>query len=172
MVTPEISKFHIPVFWDNEFKTLDYVHEEFNDVESLKKWKQLGYSNKFTGAMCDMRSPQPSWNQKFVDIFTKRGWKNIGTSYYRMTSGTILPTHKDLYSKYIDIFGLHGQQHKIRRAVVFLEDWQPGHYGEYHDEPYVKWHAGDAVEWTYDAPHMAANMGIADRYTLQITGHI
>jgi hypothetical protein len=28
------------------------------------------------------------------------------------------------------------------------------------------------VEWQYDAPHMAANMGIEPRYTLQITGHI
>jgi hypothetical protein len=24
----------------------------------------------------------------------------------------------------------------------------------------------------YDTPHMAANIGLADRYTLQITGHL
>jgi hypothetical protein len=27
-------------------------------------------------------------------------------------------------------------------------------------------------EWTYDTPHMAANIGLEPRYTLQITGHI
>ena len=172
MATHAISKFHIPVFWDNEFKNLDYVHEEFNDSNSLAKWKRLGYSNKFTGDMCDMRSPQPSWNHKFIDFFAERGWKNIGTSYYRMGPGTILPTHQDLYIKYIDIFGLQGQEMSIRRAVVFLEDWYPGHYGEYMDVPCVNWRAGDTVEWTYDTPHMAANMGTVDRYTLQITGHI
>lgn len=172
MVTPAVVKFHIPVFWDDEFKFLDYIREEFNDQVSLKKWKQLGYSDKFTGDMCDMRSRQPSWNHKFIEFFSARGWKDIGTSYYRMTAGTILPTHQDLYSRYIDIFNLQGQEQSIRRAVIFLEDWKPGHYGEYVDSPYVNWRAGDTVEWIYDTPHMAANMGTVDRYTLQVTGHI
>ena len=34
------------------------------------------------------------------------------------------------------------------------------------------WQAGDTVEWTYDLPHMAANIGLEPRYTLQITGHL
>jgi hypothetical protein len=89
-----------------------------------------------------------------------------------MMPGTILPTHQDLYKKYIDIFGLQGQEHTIRRAVIFLQDWQPGHYLEVMDEPVVKWRAGDVVEWCYDTPHMAANMGSVPRYTLQITGHV
>jgi len=86
--------------------------------------------------------------------------------------GTILPTHSDLYVKYIQLFNLQGQEHTIRRAVVYLEDWKSGHYGEYCGNPLTKWQAGDTVEWQYDAPHMAANMGIEPRYTLQITGHI
>ena len=88
-----------------------------------------------------------------------------------MGPGTILPTHKDLYLKYIEIFNLQGKEHTIRRAVVFLEDWQSGHYFEYLDNPYTNWKAGAVVEWEYDAPHMAANLGDLPRYTLQITGH-
>ena len=100
------------------------------------------------------------------------GWKDIGTSYYRMGTGTILPTHSDLYMRYIDIFKLQGQEHDIRRAIVFLEDWRPGHYFEGNSRPTVNWHAGDVIEWAYDAPHMAANLGPTPRYTLQITGHV
>ena len=37
-------------------------------------------------------------------------------------------------------------------------------------EPVVGWRAGQVVEWQYDTPHMAANIGLEDRYTLQITG--
>ena len=122
--------------------------------------------------MCDMRSPQPSWNHKFIDIYQGMGWKDIGTSYYRMGTGTILPTHSDLYLRYIEIFGLKGQESKIRRAIVFLEDWRPGHYSEVNDHPRTKWRAGDVVEWQYDLPHMAANMGTEPRYTLQITGWV
>jgi hypothetical protein len=172
MATHEIVKYHVPAFWNNEFMHLDYVNEKFNDPESTAHWLELGYANKFTGDMCDMRSAQPSWNPVIINIFHQMGWKDIGTSYYRMMPGTILPTHQDLYKKYIDIFGLQGQEHTIRRAVIFLQDWQPGHYLEAMNEPVVKWRAGDVIEWCYDTPHMAANMGSTPRYTLQVTGHV
>jgi hypothetical protein len=172
MATLGMFKFHVPVFWDNEFKELDYVNEEFNDIGNLERWTALGYANKFTGDMCDMRRPQPSWNYQFIKIFQEMGWKDIGTSYYRMGTGTILPTHSDLYLRYIDIFKLQGQEHNIRRAIVFLEDWKSGHYFEGDGQPSVNWKAGDVVEWAYDASHMAANLGLDPRYTLQITGHL
>jgi hypothetical protein len=89
-----------------------------------------------------------------------------------MSTGTVLPTHGDIYLRYISLFNLQGKEHTIRRAVVFLEDWQPGHYSEQVDKPYVNWQAGDTVEWAYDTSHMAANLGLAPRYTLQLTGHI
>jgi hypothetical protein len=46
------------------------------------------------------------------------------------------------------------------------------HYFEGAGLPMTQWRAGDAVEWDYDTPHMAANVGLEPRYTLQITGHI
>jgi hypothetical protein len=167
-----MHKYQLYPFWDNEYKTLDYINEQFNDTDRLKKWKEQGYADQFTGDMCDMRSQQPSWNQRFLDMFADQGWKDIGTSYYRINTGTILPTHSDLYIKYIDLFDLQGLEHTIRRAIVFLEDWQPGHYAEYLGQAHVNWSAGSTVEWAYDTPHMAANMGPTPRYTLQITGHV
>ena len=119
-----------------------------------------------------MRSAQPTWNERFVNIYRELGWKDIGTSYYRMPTGTILPTHGDLYLRYVDLFNLRGQEQRIRRAIVFLEDWKPGHYFEGNDVAKVNWRAGDVVEWCYDAPHLAANLGLEPRYTLQITGWV
>ena len=171
-VTPELIKYHIPAFWDDEFKRLDYINEPFNDSVSLDRWTGQGYANKFTGDMCDMRSRQPSWNQTIINIYREMGWQDIGTSYYRMATGTILPVHQDLYVRYVELFKLAGQEHRIRRAVIFLEDWQSGHYFEGAGHPVTNWHAGDAVEWIYDVPHMAANMGVTPRYTLQITGWV
>jgi hypothetical protein len=121
--------------------------------------------------MCDMRQQQPSWNYRFIEHFESLGWKDIGTSYYRMSTGTVMPVHGDLYKKYIDRFELQGKEQTVYRALVFLEDWKPGHYLEAMGVPYVGWKAGQVVEWTYDTPHMAANIGLEDRYTLQITGH-
>jgi hypothetical protein len=167
-----VHKYQLYPFWDDSYKTLEYINETFNDTALAQQWATQGYPDRFTGDMCDMRSPQPNWNQRFLDIFTGQGWKDVGTSYYRMNTGTVLPTHGDLYLKYIDLFDLNGREHAIRRAIVFLEDWQPGHYAEYQDQAYVNWRAGSVIEWTYDTPHMAANLGLTPRYTLQITGHV
>jgi hypothetical protein len=167
-----IHKYQLYPFWDDQYKTLDYITESFNDSAQLEVWKSQGYADKFVGDMCDMRSVQPTWNQRFIDIFKEQGWMDIGTSYYRMSTGTVLPTHGDLYKKYIELFNLQGQEKSIRRAIVFLEDWASGHYFEAMGIPYTGWSAGQVVEWTYDTSHMAANIGLTPRYTVQITGHV
>jgi hypothetical protein len=171
-MTHHIHKYQLYPFWDDQYKNIDYVNETFNDTEQLEIWLNQGYVNKFTGDMCDMRSEQPTWNKRILETFEGQGWKDVGTSYYRMNTGTVLPTHRDLYLKYINIFKLQGREHTIRRAIIFLEDWKPGHYAEYMNQAFVNWHAGAVIEWTYDTPHMAANLGLDPRYTLQITGHI
>ena len=106
MATHDIVKIWIDPFWDGEYKSLKYSYEPFNDEQSLHKWRNQGYGGTFTGVMCDMRRPQPSWNFHFIKFFEMLGWLDIGTSYYRMDTGTILPTHQDLYTRYIKLFNL------------------------------------------------------------------
>jgi hypothetical protein len=164
--------FNIAPFWNDEYQHLTYVKEKFNDPVTEIHWEDMGFRGPFGGWMCDMRNPQPSWNTQFVDFFASMGWKNIGTSYYRMDPGSSLPEHVDIYKKYIELFGLQDKKHTIRRAVVFLEDWQSGHYAECERTPYVDWIQGFTLVWNWDTPHIAANMGMTPRYTLQITGHV
>ena len=172
MVTHAVVKYNLEVFWDDEFKHLDYIHEPFNDPIVVNQWINQGYQSKITGALCDMRHQLPTWNHRFIEYYENLGWRDIGVAYYRMPTGTVMPVHSDLYKRYIEIFNLGGQEHTIRRALVLLEDWKSGHYLEAMDQPVVSWSAGTTVEWTYDTPHMAANLGLEDRYTLQITGHV
>ena len=165
--------FSLDPFWDEEYKNLQYKKEQFNDPATMIEWEDAGFRGPFGGYMCDMRNTQPSWNRKIIDFFEQyEHWKNIGTSYYRMNTGNMLPTHIDTYKRYVDLFNLKGREHTIRRAVVFLEDWQSGHYAECCNTPYVGWTKGFTLVWDWDAPHMAANLGSTPRYTLQVTGHI
>lgn len=172
MATPAAIKYHIEQFWDDEFKTIDYIVEPFNDPESVSLWVTQGYQAKICGELADMRHKLPTWAGKFIEIYEAQGWKDIGLAFYRMTTGTVMPVHIDLYKRYIEVFKLQGREPSIRRALLLLEDWKPGHYLEVDGIPYVNWRAGDTVEWVYDTPHMAANIGLEDRYTLQITGHL
>ena len=163
---------NIECFWNDEYLHLDYEVETFNNPLDTERWIKAGYRCNFTGAMCDVRKPQPSWNDKFIRHFEALGWQDIGTSYYRMDTGTILPTHQDTYKRYVELFNLQGKEYRIRRAIVFLEDWASGHYLELKGLPVTGWRRGFTVIWAYDAPHMAANIGLTPRYTLQITGHV
>ena len=170
MGTHAYLTYKLTKFWDDEYKSLDYIHKPFNDPESVNLWINQGFQSKITGELADMTGRQPSWNHHFIEHYSKLGWKDIGTAYYKMTSGTVMPTHQDRYKAYIERFGLHGKERTIRRALVLLENWRPGHYLDVMGDPFVKWKAGDVVEWVYDTPHTAANIGFDDRYTLQITG--
>jgi len=172
MATHDILKYHIKKFWDDEFKTIDYTQEPFNDPISVDLWLAQGYQSKFCGDLADMRHRLPTWASEFIKIYQMQGWKDIGLAFYRMPTGTVMPVHSDLYRRYVEVFDLQGQETSIRRALVLLEDWKPGHYLEVDSKPYVNWLAGDTVEWVYDTPHMAANIGLTPRYTLQITGHL
>lgn len=172
MATPAVVKYHFDRFWDDEFKNLDYIQEPFNDPTSVDLWLRQGYHTKICGDLCDMRHRLPDWADKFITIYTEMGWRDIGLAFYRMPTGTVMPVHQDLYKRYIELFDLQGQEHTIRRALLLLEDWRPGHYLEVDGKPYVNWRAGDTVEWVYSTPHSAANIGLEDRYTLQITGHL
>ena len=172
MVTHAVNKYQLDVFWDDEFKHLSYIHEPFNAPLDVARWIEQGYQSKICGELCDMRHKLPSWNHRFIEFYDDLGWKDIGVAYYRMPTGTVMPVHEDRYKRYIELFNLQGREHTIRRALVLLEDWKSGHYLEAMGEPVVGWRAGHVVEWTYDTPHMAANIGLEDRYTLQITGHL
>lgn len=159
-------RFAVPVSWQH-FKDLQFRNEPFNDATAVDKWRRLGYTqSRFTGDLYDMRSPAPNWITK---IWEHLPWQNFSWSLYRMTPGCVLPNHNDTYEKFCEIHAISDRD-SICRAVIFLEDWQSGHYLEVSGHPLTSWRAGQGVIWQSDVEHLAANMGQTDRFTLQITG--
>jgi hypothetical protein len=51
-----LTRYKLKVFWDDEYKHLEYINEPFNDFAARDSWMAQGYPNRFTGDMCDMRS--------------------------------------------------------------------------------------------------------------------
>ena len=154
-------------FWGLEHRYLNYQREMFNCEEDLIKWRSQGYSQThFTGSMYDMKNIMPDWCNRFFSIFENS--ENVGLSFYRMDTCNILPHHRDTYSYYKKLFNIENNL-SIWRAIIFLEDWKPGHIFEIEQEPITKWRAGEYVLWQYDSEHMAANLGLEPRYTAQIT---
>ena len=61
---------------------------------------------------------------------------------------------------------------QIKRIVVFLTDWAPGHFYQFGNDSVQGWRAGDihTFDWA-NVPHCTANAGHTPRVTLQATGH-
>ena len=160
---------HVDTVWWDNYQELEYKNEQFNDADALEHWKDLGFSQqKFTGDLYDMRNSKPDWIDPFRKVFP---WNNFSWSVYRMGPGTVLPSHSDTYAKFRELNSVD-DPNTIWRAVVFLENWQSGHYFEIDNRPMPYWKAGNYVVWQNAVKHLAANIGETDRYTLQITGTI
>jgi len=155
----------VEVTWDDSYKKFNYVRQPLTHNEE-QLWKDAGYTNQhFTGMMYDSRNPMPIW----CDIIANKiGLTNCGFVLYKMTTGIIMPTHVDHFSKYCQVF--RQKKENVFRAIVFLENWKPGHYFEIDGNPIVNYTAGEYILWSNDMPHAASNIGLEDRHTLQITG--
>ena len=171
MATPANSdhwgRFHVDPWWAYQHRELDYQHEEFNDPTMLDHWRKLGYTQqRFTGDLYDMRQTEPGTIAAWRD---RLPLQHFSWSFYRMRPGDVLPHHYDTYAAFRRVYGVRDGQ-SIRRYIVFLENWHPGHYFEIDGEAMIDWKAGDVVYWQDQTPHVAANIGQVPRYTLQITG--
>lgn len=150
-----------------KYKNLTYVNKPFNDQKTIDKWKSLGHNyERYTGLMRDQSQELPEW---CYEVSRQFPLQNSGITIYCMTPGIIMPEHSDTFIKYREIMDLKPTDN-VGRAVVFLEDWKSGHYFEINETPIVNWKKGDYVLWKNDTPHMAANLGKENRYTMQITG--
>jgi len=162
----------IDSFWSKtSYTKLDYERQPFNNNADLNKWQKQGYTHKhFTGLLCDMNAQQPPYTKDFINWFEKYyKAKDVGVSFYEMPTGIILPTHKDTFKKYRSLFKCNLKD--CIRAIIFLDDWYPGHFFEINGHSITNYKKGDFVFWEGSTPHMAANIGIKTRYTMQITGH-
>ena len=158
---------HITPVWQEEHVHFPYVKQPIKDSE-IDVWKTKGYYHKsFSGGMYDSRNPMPDW----VDyVANKIGLTNCGYVFYKMDTLDIMPTHIDHFDTYERVFGV--TRDNTYRALVFMEDWKPGHYLEFNGEGWTNWSAGDYAIWSADVPHAASNIGVDPRYTLQITGEL
>jgi hypothetical protein len=82
--------------------------------------------------------------------------------------GQCIPWHRDQYFKLRLKLGITPE--RIARYLVFLEDWQTGHYFEVAGVPCVQWKKGDVITFGSGQYHLSGNLGLSPKLTLQITG--
>jgi len=151
--------------WNDDYKNFEYTKQPISQDE-VTRWRAEGYThNSFTGEMYNSKNPMPDWVDNVAEQI---GLQNCGYVFYRMKTNDVMPTHIDHFEKYCEIFEV--ERKDVVRCAIFLEDWKSGHYFEIGNQAVTNYSAGTYVTWSCEEPHFAANIGIEDRYTLQITG--
>jgi hypothetical protein len=152
-------------YWSEEYLHFPYEKKSVSESD-LEIWKSQGYDHKsFNGSMFGGNNTLPEW---VYFVANDIGLTKTGFVFYKMITGDIMPMHIDHFSKYCEIFKV--KKSAVCRAVIFLENWKSGHYFEIDNKAYCNYKAGEYVLWTSEEPHFAANIGLDNRYTLQITG--
>ena len=93
--------------------------------------------------------------------------KNINVQY----PGNVLPFHHDFYKNTLTELDFNFT--KIRKFIIFLEDWKPGHIWAIGNTTYSHWKQGDCFTWDWiHMPHGTANIGEENRYILYLIGYM
>ena len=137
---------------------LDHIKYGYNDYNSrYYQW-------------IDNRDKMP---KEFQKIKKFSGLDFATVACFRQDPGNTNPWHFDTYSSALKIAGLEDKDlKKIKRYLLFLEDWDWGHILQIGNNVLSNWKAGDLYTWDAGLYHLSSNCGISPKWTCQITGVI
>ena len=116
----------------------------------------------------DSRDKMPS---EFEKIKKCCGLDHATIACFKQDPGNTNPWHFDTYSSALKRAGLEGKDlKKIKRYLLFLEDWDWGHILQIGNNVLANWKAGDLYTWEAGIYHLSSNCGISPKFTCQITG--
>ena len=89
--------------------------------------------------------------------------------------GNIITLHRDTFFQISKKFP-DDNRTKVR-ANIYLQDWEVGHIVQYKDldgewKNSTHWKRSEGFLWDSDILHIGANIGLKDKYTLQISGFL
>ena len=158
---------YIPVNWGNKHTELNYTTAPFKDSIQENKWLSSGHlPESLTIDLHQMKEPY-DWMVYLLDYF--QHLDHVSFCFGKFKPGQYFPMHVDLYGTFKQKFNITDTKN-IMRYVIFLDDSKDGHFLQVESQIYNKWKKGDCIGWNGSAAHLAANLGVEDRYTLQITG--
>jgi len=137
-----------------------------NRIQSFRDW---GFKKEQTEYIQIFSSDYPNLFKKFIKV---SGLAYATSSLIKQYPGNIIPWHYDTHitfkNKIKKITNLKNK--KILRYMVFLTDWDWGHYFCVGNNVVHQWRAGDIITWDPIVHHCGSNAGMTAKITLNITG--
>lgn len=198
--TRSISSYHFDsslfdARWDQLQGLGKFEGSWLNELEQVKKTAEPAtWRTRLKGQRYDVSPMIDAEEQDLIDagadpklVLLRMQHDNIPKIFLRMSEMTGLYKAKvrihvqypgEVFTQHIDKLSpfsalpQDADQDSIRRFVVFLTDWEPGHFYQFGNQNVQGWQAGDihTFAWPH-VPHSTANAGLNPRVTLQVTGH-
>lgn len=106
--------------------------------------------------------------EKFYNAVSRFELEKKVIAVNKQCPGQVLPFHSDKYETYKKRNSV-SEDDTVQRVIIFLHDPKPGHQLWIEDE-ICTGTAGSYFAWQDETRHMSANLGLEDRYILQLTG--
>ena len=169
-ITKTISKIEkqtMPSYIVNSDKKLKKakLHDR---IQSFRDW---GYIKEQTKYIQIFSKEYPELFKSFINL-SKLG--NATSSLIKQYPGNIIPWHYDTHITFKNLIKNNEKlkNKKVIRYMVFLTDWDWGHYFCVGNKVCHQWKAGDIRTWDPVIHHCGSNAGMSAKITLNITGTI
>jgi len=160
---------NISPFWNlQQVKKLPFKLDKYKKTELNELYVRKGhYLQSLTLYNCF--EEDISLDLSLIYNYFRNFLENINLAINLFKPGQYLPIHSDLYTKYKQLHNLASDK-SICRCIIFLEDWQQGQILQIEKTTYTDWKSGDWYGWIDEDMHSFFNLGIHDRYAVQLTG--
>lgn len=106
----------------------------------------------------------------FKNLGDQVGVEAIYISMIKQPPGMVNPLHRDTFYRINKLFP-DDPRLKVRANIQLL-DWKTGHFLQFNDTVVTHWKANTGHMWDSSVFHLAANAGLEDRFSLQISGFL
>lgn len=164
---------HITPTWDLRYiQELSYTLSNYNSKKfnAINDLVDPNDADRYNTSLWQIRDQENV--PEFSFIHTMFPWiKNKKCQVNKLTPGNVVPRHRDVYKFYNETFNIFDNS-KIFRVLIMVEDWKPGQYIEIENQGFTNWKSGNWIGFYLTDLHLTANLGVDERYAIQITGTI
>ena len=137
-------------------------------IQSFRDW---GFKKEQTEYIQIFSNEYPNLFKKFIKV---SGLAHATSSLIKQYPGNIIPWHYDTHITFKNKIEKNKnlKNKKILRYMVFLTDWDWGHYFHYGNHVMQPWKAGETWDLTGGIYHGSANCGVTPKITMHWSGKL
>jgi hypothetical protein len=138
-------------------------------LQRIQAFKDWGYTKDNTKYFRVFAREHKKIFKKFINV---TGLEMATSSIIKQYPGQTIPWHYDTHIEFHKRIENLKNKRKPIRYMVFLTDWDWGHFFSVGSTIVNKWKKGDIITWDPIMFHTGSNSGISPKVTMNITGLI